>query len=354
MKKKHTLIILSPGFAANEEDSTCLPAQQIFIKKLNEIFPSLQIIILAFQYPRIKKHYKWFGNDVISFNGGDRRRLWRILVWYRVYRTLKQLVKQRKIVGLLSFWCTECALIGKKISKEYNLKHLCWILGQDAKTRNTYVKRIKPDAGELIALSDFIEEAFLKNHGVKPAYVIPLGIDIHIFDKIFPEKTIDIMGAGSLIPLKQYDIFLKVIAEIKKNISSVKVVLCGTGPEKEKLQEMICMYELEENISLMGKQPYTTVLQLMQQSKVFLHPSSYEGMGMVCLEALCAGAHVVSFCKPMKQDIEQWHIVNTKKEMIQKILKILNDSNIRYNSVLPYSADDAGKRIMTLYGIGSE
>jgi len=46
MKDKQTLIILSPGFAANEEDTTCLPAQQSFILTLKKNFPSLNIIVI--------------------------------------------------------------------------------------------------------------------------------------------------------------------------------------------------------------------------------------------------------------------------------------------------------------------
>ena len=122
MNPKNTLIILSPGFAASEEDTTCLPPQQVFVKALNRNFPSLQIIILAFQYPLVKKQYKWFGNDVISFNGADKRRFFRVLLWMRVHRVLKKLTRQNNIIGVLSFWCTECALVGKRSSKKYNLK----------------------------------------------------------------------------------------------------------------------------------------------------------------------------------------------------------------------------------------
>ena len=47
------------------------------------------------------------------------------------------------------------------------------------------------------------------------------------------------MGAGSLIPLKQYDIFLEAVAEIKKQIPEVKVLLVGEGTEKEKLHSLV-------------------------------------------------------------------------------------------------------------------
>ena len=39
---------------------------------------------------------------------------------------------------------------------------------------------------------------------------------------------------------------------------------------------------------------------------------------MACLEALYAGCHVISFCKPMNTDFEHWHIVNTEEDMIKK------------------------------------
>src|SRR6478735_642712 len=184
MEQKKTLVILSPGFPESEYDTTCLPPQQVFVKALNKNFPSLQIIILAFQYPFFKKQYKWFGNSIISFNGGDKRRLSRFLLWIKVYRKIGKLKKQHDLVGLLSFWCTECALVAQKFSRKHGLKHLIWILGQDAKARNKYVKRINPLPGELVALSDFVAGIFLKNHQVRPAYIIPVGIDTNMFGKV--------------------------------------------------------------------------------------------------------------------------------------------------------------------------
>ena len=95
MDPKKTLIILSPGFAASEEDTTCLPPQQVFVRAMNKNYPSLQIIILAFQYPYFKKKYKWFGNEIISFNGANKRKFSRVLLWMRVHWVLKKLNKTK-------------------------------------------------------------------------------------------------------------------------------------------------------------------------------------------------------------------------------------------------------------------
>ncbi|MBK9485561.1 MAG: hypothetical protein IPO01_10185 [Chitinophagaceae bacterium] len=61
-------------------------------------------------------------------------------------------------------------------------------------------------AEELIALSDFLQTEFEKNYGIKPAFVIPPGIDSKQFISPIKEKDIDLLAAGSLIPLKQFEI----------------------------------------------------------------------------------------------------------------------------------------------------
>ena len=53
--KQKTFVILTPGFAKDEADSTCIPTQQNFVRALKELYPQLNIIILAFDYPYIQK-----------------------------------------------------------------------------------------------------------------------------------------------------------------------------------------------------------------------------------------------------------------------------------------------------------
>src|SRR6185437_12254007 len=157
---KKTLIILSPGFAQNEDDTTCMPLQQLLIKSLTRNFPGIKIVILAFQYPYFSKTYSWFGNRVISFNGQERGKLNRLKVWIRAWKTLLKMKRENEVIGLFSFWVTECSLIGKYFGKYAGLKHYSWILGQDAKRTNKYVRLIRPRPGSLAALSDFLADEF--------------------------------------------------------------------------------------------------------------------------------------------------------------------------------------------------
>lgn len=344
-----TLVILTPGFAASEADTACLPMQQAFVRTLKEDFPELNIIILSFQYPFFKKTYQWYGVTVISFGGKNKRGLSKLLLRPKIFSSLKKIQRTNNIIGLLSFWYGECAWVGKKFADKNHLRHYCWLLGQDAKKGNKYVKDMKLKAGELIALSDFLQDEFERNYGTRPEHVIPPGVTTTHLDESVKEKDIDIIAAGSLIPLKKYEILLDVIAAIKKQRPGISAVLIGDGPERERLQSIISSKDLEQNITLTGELPHPEVLQWMQRGRIFLHPSSYEGFGVVCLEALQAGCRVISLCRPMKREIEQWHIVQDKEEMIQKTISLLQDKAHGYKSVVPFLMDDIAKRMIKLF-----
>ena len=347
-KDKKTLVILTPGFAKDESDSVCLPMQQQLVRTLCDMNPQLNIILLSFQYPYHIKKYTWFNTTVIPFNGQNKGGIKRLLLRKKITTTLKKIHRETPVNGLLSFWYGECALVGKQFANTNGLNHFCWILGQDARKENKYPQRTQPRPGELIALSDFLQTAFEKNHGIKPDHLITAGIDIKQFNSGKSEKDIDILGVGSLIPLKQYDVFIEIVVEIKNILPHVKAVLIGKGPEMKKLQSLISRAGLETTITLTGEIPYPEVLQYMQRAKILLHPSAYEGFSGVCLEALYAGAHVISFCKAMNQDIEQWHIVTSKEEMTQKAVSIL-ENPYTYKRVIFSEINDVARKIMQLF-----
>jgi len=347
--KPDTLIILSPGFPENEADSTCIPPQQVFVKALKQNDPQLNIIVLTFHYPFFSARYQWNGIDVVSFGGEKKGRIYRKMIGLQVWAELKKINKEAHVIGLLSFWMGQCAYIGSWFAEKYHLKHYCWILGQDAKAGNKYVNRINPKGRSLIALSDFIAAEFYKNYGIFPNHLIPVGVDTSLFAEVIPEKDIDIIGAGSFIPLKQYDVFIEIIKLLKKDFPTIRTSICGDGPEMMHLRTMIDVMDLEDNVKLLGRQTHAEVLALMQKSKVFLHTSNYEGFGAVCLEALYAGAQVVSFVKPMDADIENWHIAADKASMVQLIKSILQNSSKAYQSILPYSIHDNVNQAIKLF-----
>ncbi|HMH33102.1 MAG TPA: hypothetical protein VK543_08720, partial [Puia sp.] len=224
-----TLVILTPGFPESESDSTCLPSQQLFVGALNKIYPRLKIVVLSFEYPFRKSTYIWKGNQVFSYHGWKKGRLEKIRTCFAVWNRLRKLRRENKVIGLLSFWCTECAWIGKHFARFHHLIHHIWILGQDARKENKWVSRISPQPEELIAMSDFLAGEFFRNHGVRPKYIIPNAIEPDLFKAPPGERDIDLLGVGSLIALKQYDIFIAVAKALSGFMPQLHCVICGMG-----------------------------------------------------------------------------------------------------------------------------
>ncbi len=346
---KKTLVILSPGFPANEMDSTCLPAQQALVRSLNTLFPSVNITILAFQYPFASGQYRWFGNSVIPFNGRNRHQIAKWFMWARVWLRLKKIQKQEDVIGILSFWFDECALLGHYFCKKNGLPHFTWILGQDARSGNRYTKLIPLKAGSLVAMSDFLARTFQENYGVCPAHVIPNGIEPGLYQTVEIARDIDIIGVGSLIPLKRYDVFIEAIQLIHSQLPHLKVIICGKGPEQNHLAKLIKENGLSNTIELAGEKTHPEVLELMQRSKLMLHTSSYEGFSGACLEALYAGAHVISFFNPQDGWIKHWHIVDDKQAMVGTALALLRSPSLDQSAVLPYEMKTTAAQMMRLF-----
>ncbi|MEO7213466.1 glycosyltransferase [Mucilaginibacter sp.] len=344
-----TLIILTPGFPADEADTTCIPPQQVFVKALKDNYPKLRIIILSFQYPFQEKEYLWHGIKVIAFGGQGKGGANRMVTWFKVWQCLRAIKERHKPIGILSFWLGEVAFVGSLFAKWNKLKHYSWLLGQDAKAGNKYARRIKPQSPGLIAISDFIVTQYQQNYGIKPGQVIPVGVSPQPFKNVGDARDIGLLAAGSLIPLKRYHLFVELVKELKKDHPNIRAVLCGAGPEMERLRALVAELELQDNLTIKGELPHQQVLDLMQHAKVFVHPSEYEGFSTVCLEALDAGAGVVSFIKAMNADIPNWHIANTPEEMHRIVGELLNDDTRKYQPAVPYSVNESAKTMMALF-----
>ena len=252
MRRDKAFIILSPAFAANEEDTIWLPWLQTLVTAFNRNYPELSIIVFAFHYPHTIKKYQWHNNKIIPLNGTHTKKLFRLTIWLKIFFEIRKIKKQFSIVGIFSMWCGECTLVAKHVAKIFQLKYLCWILGQDARESNTMVKRIGPEASSLVAMSDFLADEFYKNHKIKPQHVIPDGVDVTLFNSQLPAKDIDIVGAGSLSTLKQYNIFVDVVYMLKQQNPNIKTVLCGDGEEGENIKAQIKKSGLEKNIICNG------------------------------------------------------------------------------------------------------
>ncbi|MCD6255660.1 MAG: glycosyltransferase family 4 protein [Deltaproteobacteria bacterium] len=136
----------------------------------------------------------------------------------------------------------------------------------------------------------------LESLGVKNVKVIHNGIDFKKIKSVKPsEEESDIVFAGRLIKEKNVDVLIKAISLIKREISDIKCIIIGDGPEKEKLMKLAKELRVENNVKFVGfLENHNDVIAYMKSSKVFVLPSTREGFGIVALEANACGLPVVT------------------------------------------------------------
>lgn len=316
------IVFLLPGFAQNEQDTTTIPAIQLYIKALKAQQPELKITIITFQFPYTKKKYNWFSCEVIPLNGCNKK--WKhVYVWYKAFKVLREVNKKHSISILHSFWLGECTLVGNVFSKTKNIKHICTSIGQDVLDEKFYFKLFPLKNTVLICESNIQKKIFLAKKKYNPK-VISWGINITDF-QYDTNKTIEIIGVGSLIPVKNFQLFIDVVFEVNK-IRPVKTLIIGEGFEREMLQKKIQKLQLENVITLTGLLNYNETLSNISKSKILLHTSNHEGFGMIFAEALQCKTMIVSKEVGCAFASKNWQICTSKNEMIAACLKALTVS----------------------------
>jgi 1,2-diacylglycerol 3-alpha-glucosyltransferase len=320
------ILFLVPGFPRDEKDSTCIPALQQYVYHFAKHNPNILVRVIAFQYPYTKRKYNWNGIEVCPCGGKGRRRLGRLITWLRAIEYVLQEHFRNEVLLIHSFWLEECTFIGQLMSKILFTKHIASIMGQDALQRNLYLKYLSFSSMLISAGSPNAGDAFYNSTRRKVDAIIPIGLDVSNFktNRIEQTRKIDILGVGSLIPLKNYKLFIEIIGKLERDFPKINAAIIGDGAERSLLNKMILEKGMENNIELLGELSRTETIQYMYRSKILLHTSNYESQGYVFLEALYCGLTVICFDVGFVEKSEYMSVCSDEIEMLNNLKGILN------------------------------
>lgn len=107
-------------------------------------------------------------------------------------------------------------------------------------------------------------------------------------------QTIKITSMGRLHVVKGYDILIKAcyLLNQRPNLPSYHIAIYGEGDERQKLQELIHQYHLQDFIELKGFTAH--VEQTLAQYHLYIQPSHSEGFCVAAHEAMQAGLPVIA------------------------------------------------------------
>ena len=115
---------------------------------------------------------------------------------------------------------------------------------------------------------------------------------IDAFRKVLaPEGERILVHASNFRKLKRVSDVIHIFDTVKKQIPS-KLLLVGDGPERPMIEELSRDLNICDDIRFVGKQQ--DIEEIFAISDLFLLPSEYESFGLAALEAMAAGAPVVT------------------------------------------------------------
>ncbi|MBD1146013.1 glycosyltransferase [Pelagibacterales bacterium SAG-MED34] len=150
----------------------------------------------------------------------------------------------------------------------------------------------------LLFVSDSLRSEFLKKNSWHPSRCItiynPVLSSKKKLKKIINQKVsgTTFLGVGVLEPRKRFDLLLKSFSIIALSNPNDKLLIAGTGSQKQKLKLQAKKLGIETQVNFLGF--VDDVDSLMQSSDILVLTSNSEAFGMVLIEGLSAGLQIVS------------------------------------------------------------
>ena len=350
MKSPINIVLLTPGFASDEQDTIAIPSLQLFARFLKTHHKDINLQIVTFHYPAKSGSYTWNGIPVYPA-GGTRNKLSRIFLWIKVLVILRRLQKKQGVDIIHSFWLTEASLIGFIFSKISGTKFLATSMGQDVKPENKYLRILRLFSFQLTVISQFQYEytRYLKKAEVLK--VVPFGTDGSYFNDLQVDRTIDILGVGSLNRIKNYNEFVQVIGSVVLVFPGIRCRIIGEGDKRPEIEKLIREKGLQDHIVLAGNLDYNKTIEEMQQGKILLHTSTFEGQALVITEALAAGLYVVSHPVGIAASLRSKKLMTgeTMHDLARHVIDILQKQVLDFKPETHFTIDQTCNEYHEIY-----
>jgi glycosyltransferase involved in cell wall biosynthesis len=162
---------------------------------------------------------------------------------------------------------------------------------------------VYPLADRVIAVSEGVATSVREGTRVDPGQVVVLSNPVPV-EKIRERAGGDVLvpwlddpdlevvlWVGRLAPEKDLSTLIGAFERLHEQRPETRLVLAGTGPERERIERRIDECSLSDVVSLPG---YVDPAPYMARAAVFALSSTYEGLPTVLVEALACGCPVVS------------------------------------------------------------
>lgn len=170
----------------------------------------------------------------------------------------------------------------------------------------------------------------------KKVVVIQGGVDL---DQVKNIKTIplskrkyDAVFLGRLHPQKGVLELVDIWQKVVKVIPDAKLAIIGDGQLEDQLKTKIVKLDLLKNIDVLGFLSGPAKFRLFANSKIFVHPATYDSGGMSAAEAMTLGLPAVTYNLPALKTYYPTGTLKTncfdQNQFAQNIIKLLKNKHL--------------------------
>ncbi len=269
------------------------------------------------------------------------------------YKKLKELQKKEKF-DLIYCHQPVGGVMGRLIAKKFKLPciytaHGFHFLKGNSRIKNFIFRTIENYCSKwtdaLVTINEEDYQAALKMKAKKVYKINGIGVDLGKYSK---DETLDKIKYRSKFGFLENDFIVTSIGELNENKNtyrileaikntsdnSIKYIVCGQGPLKEKFEKYITDNNMSDRVKMVG---FTKEIpQILTITDVFVMPTYREGLGKATMEAMCCEVPIVAARVRGSVDLigenqEGGILCNPRKteEFTEAILKIKNNKNLK-------------------------
>ncbi len=177
---------------------------------------------------------------------------------------------------------------GKKVFTFHNM----WGegIGMQAKMSEANDKRFTSclnTFGHVIAVSDYVRNDLIRR-GYSPEYVTAIPTGLSKYPEVGKGDGDHILSLGRLVRTKGLDHLVEAMKDVDH-----KLIICGRGPDEERLAKRIKQLGLEEKIVMKGWVSEEEKEDLMGSCRFFVMPSLFESLGLAAIEIMAHGRPII-------------------------------------------------------------
>lgn len=242
-------------------------------------------------------------------------------------KKLKEILKQEK-PDLVFCFLPEPSIRMLSIKNEFNNLKVIVAIRNHPNSEFIYLKKIRDyyyKGADAIIIQDRAYQKYLKN--TKNIYVIPNFLSDEFLNcEQGNKKSNKIVSVGRLETQKNFKLLIKAFTNLNSQLNNYKLYIYGEGKRRKSLEKLICKLKLDDKVFLEGN--VNEVSKKINDAKVFVLSSNYEGMPNALIEAMSLSLPVITtnsteIIANIISNYQNGIIVPKKNQ--QELTKALND-----------------------------